>query len=177
MILLWLAGLYLLSSLFSFIRQNIMVSVSQTPTLTLHKEISEKLNRLPLRYFDQHKKREVLNRATSDLERVADTLQEGLVQLITAFVGIIGSFIMMMIICPLLTLVAFGAILISLIVAATESGRTQRRFSENQEALGRLNGSIEESFTGNVVIKVFNLEQGTVENTKDLNENLFQAGT
>ena len=93
-VLLGLLGLYLLSSLFSYIQQNTMASVSQTLTLTLRREISAKLNRLPLRYFDRHKKGEVLSRATSDLEKIADTLQEGLSQLITAFFGIVGAFIM-----------------------------------------------------------------------------------
>ncbi len=174
-VLLGLLGLYLLSSLFSYIQQNTMASVSQTLTLTLRREISAKLNRLPLRYFDQHKKGEVLSRATSDLEKVADTLQEGLSQLVTAFFGIVGAFVMMLLISPTLTLIALGTIFVSLIVAALVSGRTHRYFAANQEALGRLNSSIEESFTGNIVIKAFNLEQSTVDNTKVLNENLFRA--
>lgn len=152
-----------------------MASVSQTLTFTLRKEISEKLNRLPLRYFDRHKKGEILSRATSDLEKVADTLQEGLSQLLTAFVGIVGSFIMMLLISPVLTLTAAGAIFISLVVAALVSKRTQRYFSLNQEALGRVNGNIEEAFSGNIVIKAFNLEKQMVTNTEILNENLFQA--
>lgn len=171
-----LLGLYLLTSLFSYIQQNTMAGVSQNLTLTLRKEISAKLGRLPLRYFDNHKKGEVLSRATSDLEKVADTLQEGLSQLVTACFGIIGAFIMMLIISPRLTLIAVVSILVSLIVAALVSKRTQRSFAANQEALGRLNSSIEESFTGNLVIKAFNLETQAVENTKVLNENLFQAG-
>ena len=171
-----LLGLYLLTSLFSYIQQNTMAGVSQNLTLTLRKEISAKLGRLPLRYFDNHKKGEVLSRATSDLEKVADTLQEGLSQLVTACFGIIGAFIMMLIISPRLTLIAVVSILVSLIVAALVSKRTQHSFAANQEALGRLNSSIEESFTGNLVIKAFNLETQAVENTKVLNENLFQAG-
>ena len=106
MVLLQLAGLYVLTSAFSYIQQNTMAGVSQTLTLTLRREISEKLNRLPLRYFDRHKKGEVLSRATSDLEKVADTLQDSLSQLLTAFVSIVGSFIMMLVISPTLTLVA-----------------------------------------------------------------------
>ncbi len=175
-ILLWLTLLYLLSALFSYFQQNTMASVSQTLTYTLRQEISEKLNRLPLRYFDQHKKGELLSRATSDLEKVADTLQEGLSQLLTAFCSVVGAFIMMLLISPILTAIAAGTILVSLVVAAIVSKRTQKYFSKNQEALGRLNSSIEESYTGNIVIKAFNLEQQTVENTKGLNENLFQAG-
>lgn len=174
-VLLGLLGLYLLSSLFSYIQQNTMASVSQTLTLTLRREISAKLNRLPLRYFDQHKKGEVLSRATSDLEKVADTMQEGLSQLVTAFFGIVGAFVMMLLISPMLTLIALGTIFVSLIVAALVSGRTHRTFAANQEALGRLNSSIEENFTGNLVSKAFNLEQTAVDNTKVLNENLFRA--
>ena len=174
-VLMGLLGLYLLSSLFSYIQQNTMASVSQTLTLTLRREISAKLNRLPLCYFDQHKKGEVLSRATSDLEKVADTLQEGLSQLVTAFFGIVGAFVMMLLISPLLTLIVLGTIFVSLIVAALVSSRTHRYFAANQEALGRLNSSIEENFTGNLVIKAFNLEQTAVDNTKILNENLFRT--
>ena len=175
-ILLCLTGLYLLTSLFSYIQQNTMASVSQTLTLTLRREIGAKLNRLPLRYFDQHKKGELLSRVTSDLEKVADTLQESLSQLLTAVVSVIGAFVMLLLISPTLTLIALCTIFLSLLVAAGVSKRTQRHFAANQEALGRLNGSIEESFTGNVVIKAFNLEEQTVTNTKALNDNLFQAG-
>ena len=174
-VLLGLLGLYLLSSLFSYVQQNTMAGVSQTLTLTLRREISAKLNRLPLRYFDQHKKGEVLTRATSDLEKVADTLQEGLSQLLTAFFGILGAFVMMLMISPVLTLIALAAIFVSLVIAALVSGRTHRYFAANQEALGRLNSSIEEHFTGNLVIKAFNLEQTAIEHTKTLNENLFRA--
>ena len=176
MVLLQLAGLYVLTSAFSYIQQNTMAGVSQTLTLTLRREISEKLNRLPLRYFDRHKKGEVLSRATSDLEKVADTLQDSLSQLLTAFVSIVGSFIMMLVISPTLTLAALVAIAVSLVVAGLVSRRTQRRFAANQEALGRLNAGIEEAFSGNIVIKAFNLEPQTVENTKKLSEELFQAG-
>ena len=175
-VLLGLLGLYLLSSLFSYIQQNTMAGVSQTLTLTLRREISAKLNRLPLRYFDRHKKGEVLSRATSDLEKVADTMQESLSQLVTAFFSIAGAFVMMLLISPMLTLIALGTIFVSLIVAALVSGRTHRYFAANQEALGQLNSSIEESFTGNIVIKAFNLEQLTVDKMKILNENLFRAG-
>ncbi len=134
--LLGLLGIYLLSSLFSYIQQNTMASVSQTLTLTLRREISAKLNRLPLRYFDQHKKGEVLSRATSDLEKVADTMQEGLSQLVTAFFGIVGAFVMMLLISPMLTLIALGTIFVSLIVAALVSSRTHRTFAANQRPSG-----------------------------------------
>ena len=92
------------------------------------------------------------------MEKVSDTLQEGMIQFLSSIVSILGAFLMMLFISPLLTLIAFGTIFASLLVAALISQKTQRSFSANQEALSRLNGSIEEAFTGNTVIKAFNLE-------------------
>ena len=175
-VLLGLLGLYLFTSLFGYIQQNTMAGVAQTLTLNLRKEISDKLNRLPLRYFDRSKKGDILSRATSDLEKVADTLQDGLTQLLSAIVGVAGAFIMMLVISPSLTLIALIAIVASFMIAALVSGKTEQYFAANQEALGKLNGSIEETFSGNTVIKIFNLEQRTIENTAVLNEALCQAG-
>lgn len=175
-VLLSLLGLYLCSSLFSYIQQNTMASVSQTLSLGLRREISEKLNRLPLRYFDRHKKGEILSKVTNDLEKVADTLQDGLTQLFSSVVGIVGAFVMMTMISPILTLIAVGTIFASLVIAALVSNKTQRSFMVNQEALGRLNGSIEESFTGNMVIKSFNLEEQIIQDTEVMSENLCRAG-
>lgn len=176
MILLGLAGLYLLSSLFSFIQQNTMAGISQTLSLSLRKEVSAKLNRLPLKYFDRHSKGEILSRITNDMEKVSDTLQEGMIQFLSSMVSILGAFLMMLFISPLLTLIAFGTIFASLLVAALISQKTQRSFSANQEALSRLNGSIEEAFTGNTVIKAFNLEDQMIENTRVLNDSLYREG-
>ena len=166
---------YLLNALFSYIQQNVMASISQTLTLTLRKSISSKLNRLPLKYFDQHKKGEILSRATSDLEKVAEALQEGLTQLLTSAVSIVGAFIMMLTISPQLTLIAFGMIFISMIVLTLISGKTQGRYMKNQQALGKLNSSIEESFTGHMVVKSFNMEDKIISETERLNEELYHA--
>ena len=107
-----IAVLYLFSALFSFLEQYIMASISQDISLSMRRSISEKLNRLPLCYYDTHKKGDILSRVTSDLEKVADTLQEGLSQLITSVVTIAGAFIMMMVISPSLTMIALGLSLI-----------------------------------------------------------------
>lgn len=176
-ILALLLGLYTLESLFGFLQQKTMAGVSQTLTLDLRKEISGKLNRLPLRYFDRHKKGELLSRVTADLEKVADTIQESLTQLLSSIVSILGAFAMMMLISPTLTLITAGTIVLSMVVALLIASRTERSFAANQEALAKLNGSIEESFTGNTVIKAFNLEQQTIENTEKLNEQLYKAGS
>lgn len=176
-ILALLLGLYTLESLFGFLQQKTMAGVSQTLTLDLRKEISGKLNWLPLRYFDRHKKGELLSRVTADLEKVADTIQESLTQLLSSIVSILGAFAMMMLISPTLTLITAGTIVLSMVVALLIASRTERSFAANQEALAKLNGSIEESFTGNTVIKAFNLEQQTIENTEKLNEQLYKAGS
>lgn len=172
-----LLGLYLLESLFHYIQQNTMASVSQTLSLSLRKEISEKLNKLPLRYFDRHQRGEILSRVTSDIEKIADTLQDSLTQLFSSAVGILGAYGMMLWISPVLALVAAGTIGLSMVIAALIASRTERCFAVNQECLGRLNSRIEETFTGNTIIKVFNLEKQTIENIDQLNEDLYRAST
>ena len=176
-ILLLLLGLYLLQSLFIFLQQKTMASVSQTLTLNLRRQVSAKLNRLPLRYFDSHKKGDILSRVTSDLEKVADTMQDSLTQLFSSVIGIIGAFGMMLLISPLLTLIAAGTIVLSMVIALLVSSKTERNFAANQEALGRLNASIEEAFTGNTVIKAFNLEQQAIGDVDTLSEQLCKAGS
>lgn len=164
--------LYALSTLFSFLEQYIMSSVAQDISLDLRKSVSDKLNRLPLRYYDTHKKGDILSRVTSDLERVADTLQETLTQLFTAVITIIGAFVMMLIISPTLTMVALGTIIASVVIAALFSSKTNRYYAANQAALGELNTNIEEAFTGNALIKSFNLQKDFVEINDDLNDKL-----
>lgn len=154
-----------------------MAGVSQTLSLDLRKEISGKMNRLPLRYFDRHKKGEILSRVTSDIEKIADTLQDSLTQLFASVVDVVGAFGMMLWISPVLTLIAAGTIVLSMVIAVLVASKTERSFAANQECLGRLNGSIEESFTGNTVIKAFNLEKQTIENTEKLNEDLYHASS
>ena len=165
-------GLYLLSALFNYIPQYILASVSQKLTLSLRKSISEKLNRLSLRYYDTHKKGDILSRVTSDLEKVSDTLQEGLTQLISSLITVVGAFVMMVLISPSLTLAAFGTIIASVIIAALISAKTHRYYAANQTALGELNANIEEAFTGNDLIKAFNLQNDMIKTNDELNETL-----
>ena len=176
-ILALLLGLYALESLADYLQQRTMASVAQTLTLDLRKEISAKLNRLPLRYFDRHSKGDILSRTVNDLERVANTLQDSLTQLLSSVIGIVGAFAMMMLISPTLTLIAAGTIALSMVIALLIASRTERSFATHQEALARLNGGIEEAFTGNTVIKAFNLEQQTIDNVEKVNEQLYQAGS
>ena len=176
-ILALLLGLYALESLADYLQQRTMASVAQTLTLDLRKEISAKLNRLPLRYFDRHSKGDILSRTVNDLERVANTLQDSLTQLLSSVIGIVGAFAMMMLISPTLTLIAAGTVALSMVIALLIASRTERSFATHQEALARLNGGIEEAFTGNTVIKAFNLEQQTIDDVEKVNEQLYQAGS
>lgn len=171
-IVLSLLVVYLLGTLFSYFPQHILASVSQKFALVMRKRVSDKLNRLPLKYFDTHKKGDILSRVTSDMERIADTLQEALAQMFTSVITIIGAFIMMLLISPSLTLIALLTIIASIVSAALISARTNRYYAENQTALGILNANIEEAFTGNNVIKAFNLQDNMVKNNDALNENL-----
>lgn len=174
-IMLAILALYLMGALFNYIPQHLLASVSQKLTLSLRESISGKLNRLPLRYYDTHKKGDILSRVTSDLEKVSDTLQEGLTQFISAVITIIGAFGMMLFISPSLTLIALLTIISSMIIAALISMRTNRYYAINQAALGELNANIEESFTGNNLIKAFNLQENMIKTNDELNEKLRKA--
>lgn len=171
-----LIALYLLSFVFNYIQQFVMASVSQTLTLSLRKQISKKLNKMPMKFFDTHKKGDILSRVTSDLERVSDSLQEGLTQLFSSVIGIIGAFSMMALISVPLTGIVLLTIVISLLISLFVAKYTQHAYSRNQKAIGDLNSHIEEAFTGNMVIKSYGLEEQTIAKTSELNEELFQAG-
>ncbi|MCC0634086.1 ABC transporter ATP-binding protein [Clostridioides sp. ZZV15-6388] len=170
-----LLSLYLLSSVFIYIQQYIMSGVAQNLVLSMRKDLSDKLNKLPLKYYDSHKKGETLSIVTNDLEKVADSLQEGLMQLITAVVTVIGSIVMMINISMSLTIVSAITLGVSLCITIVIAGKSQKRFSENQKALGELNSNIEEMFTGQVVVKAFSKEEDTIKNFKIVNQNLYNA--
>lgn len=172
-----LLAIYLLGTLLNYIPQRVLASVSQKFTLALRKSISSKMNRLPLRYFDTHKKGDILSRVTSDLEKVADTLQEGLAQVITSAITLLGAFAMLLGISPALTLIALGTVIASMVVAGVVGMRTNRYYAANQAALGELNANIEEAFTGNNVIKAFNLQSDMTATNDRLNETLRKTST
>lgn len=176
-LLLTLLALYLLQSVFSFIQQLTMTTVSQKFTLSLRKDISEKLTRLPLRYFDSHQKGDILSRITNDIEKMADTMEESLTELLSSVIGIVGAIAMMLIISPLLTLIAFCMIGVSLGIAFLMASRTEQKFADNQEILGKVNAGIEDAFTGNLVVKAFCLEEKMAADNAQLNEDLYKAGT
>lgn len=167
--------IYILTSLFKYFEQYMMSGVSQNLTLGLRKELSDKLNRLPLKYYDTHKKGDILSRATNDLERIADSLQEGLMQLITSVVTIIIAIIIMMTISPVLTLIAIITLVVSMLVTTRISHKLEGYFSDNQRILGELNSTIEETFTGQLIIKAFSGEKDSLEAFRKINQRLYDA--
>lgn len=176
-VLLTLLGLYLLQSVCSLIRQMTMTTVSQKLTLSLRKEISEKLMKLPLWYFDSHQKGDTLSRITNDIEKLADTLEESLTQLISSVIGIAGALIMMLMISPSLTMISLAAIGLSLGIAYIIASKTEQSFADNQVILGKLNAGIEDAFTGNLVVKAYGLEDRMAAENERLNADLYRAGT
>ncbi|MCR4759914.1 MAG: ABC transporter ATP-binding protein/permease [Oscillospiraceae bacterium] len=175
-VLFTLLALYLLQSVFSFIQHKTMTTVSQNLTLSLRREISEKLTKLPLRYFDSHQKGEILSHITNDIEKISDTMEESLTQLISSVIGIVGAVIMMLTISPLLTLITFGTIVLSLGIAFVIASKTEQNYANHQEILGKLNSRIEDAFTGNYVVKAYGMEELLAEEHERLNEALYKAG-
>ena len=171
-VLLILLSLYVISALFNYIPQRILAKVSQRVTLSLRTSISEKLNKLPLKYYDTHKKGDILSRITSDLEKISDMLQEGVAQMITSVITLIGAFVMLFSISPSLTGIVLATVAVSAVAAGIIGMKTNRCYAANQKALGELNANIEEAFTGNHVIKAFNLQDEMTRENSRLNENL-----
>lgn len=172
-----LLALYLCNALFNYISQWTLASLSQKVTVALREDISNKLAKLPIRYFDTHKKGDILSRVTSDMEKVSDTLQEGFAQIITSFITLVGAFVMLLGISPLLTFIALGSVIVSMVIAGIIGIKTNQYYAANQSALGELNSNIEEAFTGNNVIKAFNLQDEMIMQNDKLNENLRLAST
>ncbi|PAK50356.1 ABC transporter ATP-binding protein [Paenibacillus sp. 7541] len=175
-IMLWLGGLYLLSSLFAYIQQYVMASVAQRTVYDLRKEVNDKLGRLPLKYFDARTHGETLSRVTNDMDNISNTLQQSLTQMITSAVTLVGVVIMMLTISPLLTLVVILTLPLSIIVTTVVAKRSQQHFVAQQKHLGELNGHVEEMYTGHKIVKAFGRERQSAEKFEEVNNRLFDAG-
>lgn len=174
MLLLLLLGIFSVRALFSYLQQYVLASVAENITLSMRKRISDKLNKVPLRFYDTHKKGDISSRITSDLEKVATTLQDGISQLLSSFVAMIGALVIMFMISPLLSLIVIGTVFLSLLIASMFTNKTQTAHAENQKALGNMNAQIEEAFTGNTIIKAFNIQDEMIQTTSTLNEDLCE---
>lgn len=175
-ILLILAGLYVISSMFMYVMHYLMADVAQNTVYNMRQEISDKFTRLPLKYFDGRTHGEVLSRVTNDMDNIANTLQQSMMQLITSTITIIGTIIMMLTISPWLTLIAILSIPLSVAVTATVAKKSQVYFKEQQKVLGELNGHVEEMITGQKEVMAFGYEEQSVEKFDEVNEELFTAG-
>lgn len=170
-----LVVLYIVSSVFSYMQGYIMSGISMKITYRFRKDISEKINRLPLRYFDSRTHGEVLSRITNDVDTVSQTLNQSLTQLITSTTTVIGVLVMMLSISPLLTLVAFLTIPLSGGLIAFVVKKSQKYFKSQQEYIGHINGHIEEIYSGHNVVQVFNGEEEAIDKFKNLNEELYSS--
>jgi ATP-binding cassette, subfamily B, multidrug efflux pump len=174
-ILLIALGLYSISAIFSYIQGWIMADVSTNIAYRLRRDISEKINRLPLKYFDTTTHGEVLSRITNDVDTVNQTLSQSLTQIITSVISVIGVIVMMFVINWMMTLVALLMVPLSLVVVGQIVGRSQKFFKQQQDYLGHLNGHVEEMYGGHVVMKAFNGEQKSIEQFDQYNNTLYDA--
>ena len=174
-ILLIMLVLYVISSIFAYLMGWIMAEVSTDISYQFRKEISQKINRLPLSYFDQTTQGEVLSRITNDVDTVNQTLSQSLTQIITSVITVIGVLIMMLSISWLMTLVALIVIPLTLIVVSLIVSRSQVYFKEQQDYLGHVNGHVEEMFGGHRVMKAFNGEAHSIEVFEGYNNTLYDV--
>lgn len=162
-------------SLFSLLQEYTMASVAETLTLRLRTKLTEKLNHLPMKFFDQYKTGDILTRATLDLDKVSEVLQVGLMQMISAILSIVIGLGVMVYLSPLLTLGIVIILLVSLFLTNRLAHKNQEYFSENQAALGAVGTKAEENYSGNLLIKAYNRQQATADELDKLNEAQFQA--
>jgi len=171
-----LIGLYVISAIFTYIQQYVMVGIAQTTVYDMRKDINSKLSRLPLKYFDGRTHGEILSRVTNDIDTVSSTLQQSITQLITAIVTLVGIVVMMLTISPLLTLITFVTLPLSFLVTKVIARQSQKFFARQQKLLGQLNGHVEEMYTGHKIVKVFNYEKQSIDKFNKVNDQLYDAG-
>ena len=174
-ILLMTLGLYVISALCSFIQGLIMTGVSQKTTYRLRKEISEKINRMPMNYFDTKPVGEILSRVTNDVDTLGQSLNQSATQLITSVTTIIGVLVMMLSISPLMTLVAVLILPVSVLLLSFVMKHSQRYFRGQQEYLGNVNGQVEEIYSGHNIIKAFNKEEDVIREFNATNDKLYDS--
>lgn len=171
-----LIGLYAFSSIFGYFQQYMMAGVAQKTVYDMRQDVNDKLNRLPLRYFDSRTHGETLSRITNDIDNISNTMQQSLTQLITSVVTIVGVIVMMLTISPLLTLICLVTLPLSVVVTARIAKRSQGYFVSQQRSLGQLNGHVEEMFAGHKIVKAFGHEQRSVRTFNEINERLYDSG-
>jgi ATP-binding cassette subfamily B multidrug efflux pump len=175
-ILLTTLSLYAASSLFSYVQGWLMANVATDVAYRLRRDISRKINRLPLKYFDKTAQGEVLSRITNDVDTVNQTLSQSITQVITSVVTVVGVLVMMLSINWLMTLIALGTIPLSMIATMLIVRQSQRHFARQQEYLGHINGHVEEMYGGHLVMKAFNGEERSIRAFDGYNDTLYDSG-
>ena len=174
-ILLLTLGLYGVSAVFSFCQGYIMTGISQKTTYRFRKAISEKINRMPMSYFDKMTYGEVLSRVTNDVDTLGQSLNQSATQMITSVTQMVGVLIMMLSISPLMTLVALLMLPVSVAMISLIMSKSQKYFRGQQEFLGNVNGQVEEVYSGHNIIKAFNKEEETIETFEKTNQQLYDS--
>ena len=174
-ILLILVCLYIVSALFSFIQGYIMSGISQKISYEMRNQISEKINRMPMKYFDTKTHGEILSRITNDVDTLGMSLNQSLTQLITSVTTMVGVLIMMLSISWIMTLAALVIIPLSMFAVRKVVGRSQKYFKNQQRFLGHVNGLVEENYGGHQIVRVFNKEEEVTEEFNKLNDELYDS--
>ena len=175
MILLWTLGLYVASACFSLIQGFVMTGISNDVTYNLRKDISKKINRLPMNYFESRTNGEILSRVTNDVDTLQMSINQSMTQLITSVTTLIGVFIMMLSINVWMTLAAVLILPVSMLIINKVMKHSQKYFQAQQEYLGKVNGQVEENFGGHDVVRVFNKEQDVLKEFEHDNQKLYES--
>lgn len=174
-VLLFTLGLYICSAVFSFIQGMIMTGITQKTCYRMRKEISEKINRMPMKYFESRTYGEVLSRITNDVDTLGQSLNQSVTQIITSVATLVGTLVMMISISGIMTLISLVILPVSAILISFIIKHSQKYFRQQQEYLGHINGQVEEIYGGHLVIKAFNREQDTIEEFDATNQKLYES--
>ena len=174
-VLLFTLGLYICSAVFSFIQGMIMTGITQKTCYRMRKEISEKINRMPMKYFESRTYGEVLSRITNDVDTLGQSLNQSVTQIITSVATLVGTLVMMISISGIMTLISLVIIPVSAILISFIIKHSQKYFRQQQEYLGHINGQVEEVYGGHLVVQAYNKQESTIKKFEDTNQILFQS--
>ena len=174
-VLLFTLGLYICSAVFSFIQGMIMTGITQKTCYRMRKAISEKINRMPMKYFESRTYGEVLSRITNDVDTLGQSLNQSVTQIITSVATLVGTLVMMISISGIMTLISLVILPVSAILISFIIKHSQKYFRQQQEYLGHINGQVEEVYGGHLVVQAYNKQESTIKKFEDTNQILFQS--
>ena len=174
-VLLFTLGLYICSAVFSFIQGMIMTGITQKTCYRMRKEISEKINRMPMKYFESRTYGEVLSRITNDVDTLGQSLNQSVTQIITSVATLVGTLVMMISISGIMTLISLVILPVSAILISFIIKHSQKYFRQQQEYLGHINGQLEAVYGGHLVVQAYNKQESTIKKFEDTNQILFQS--